>query len=131
MNREEERKRLINILGKCSSESRCERHGNPFGDDYCKECKYENENSCEDAYRADYLLDKGAIIPPCNIGDTVYQIKGTGIKKYKVDYLDIFKNSVNFTFKIHLIADNWSDFVFDNDFGETVFLTKEEAEKHL
>ena len=80
---------------------------------------------------ADGLLESDAIVPPCKVGDTVYQIKGTSIKEYKVDYFDIFNNSVNFTFKIHLIADNWSDFVFDDDFGKTVFLSREEAKKAL
>lgn len=98
-------------------------------------CDKFNDSDCteEEALEllADHLLENGVIAPPCKIGQTVYQIKGTSIKKYKVDYFDIFKNSVNFTFKIHLIADNWSDFVFADDVGKTVFLTREDAEAKL
>lgn len=82
-------------------------------------------------YVADYLLENGVIVPPVSVGQTVYKVNGIKAREYKVDYFDIFNNIVNFTFKIHLIADDWSDFVFADDFGKTVFLTKEEAENAL
>lgn len=71
------------------------------------------------------------IVPPVNVGQTVYKINGVSSREYEVDYFDIFKGSSNFTFKIHLDSKNWSDYVFIEDFGKTVFLTKEEAEKAL
>ena len=80
---------------------------------------------------ADSLLENGVIVPPVKVGQTVYKTNGTSLREYVVDYFDIFKDSSNFTFKIHLDSKNWTDFVFVEDFGKTVFLTKEQAEKHL
>ena len=80
---------------------------------------------------ADYLLANGVIVPPCKVGDTIYTIKGNSVKEYKVDYFDIFKNKVNYVFKIHLISDQWSDFIYSDDFDKIAFLSRKEAEKAL
>ena len=95
-------------------------------------CKYDcaNRNKCLEE-QADYLLAKGVIVPPVKIGQTVYKINGVSLREYEVDYFDIFKDSSNFTFKIHLDSKNWTDYVFIEDFGKAAFLTKAEAEKSL
>lgn len=82
---------------------------------------------------AKWLLENDLIVPPCNIGDTVYLANPNTllVKELRVDYFDIFQNSVNFTFKIHLVSEKWSDFVFLEDFGKTVFFTREEAIQSL
>lgn len=107
-----ERERLIELLSKA-----------PFGYTTLGDRYY--KSAIEKI--ADHLLENSVIVPPVKVGEIVYKLRGTGFIKYKVDYFDIFKNS----FKIHLIANNWSDFVFAEDIGETIFLTKEEAEKAL
>ena len=79
---------------------------------------------------ADYLLANGVIVPPCKVGDVVwfdtYKKNGTvslGIQPHKVDRIDVIcvvgeKELIET--KLH----GWY-------FGESVFLTKEEAEKAL
>ena len=95
---------------------------------------------------ADYLLAKGVIVPPCKVGDTAYKIthlcggetiivKGTVIeitmtekspKSKKVDCRFYFwADGEEFTRRMYSIWCWWFDI------GETVFLTKEEAEEKL
>ena len=84
---------------------------------------------------ADHLLANGVIVPPCKIYDDVWFIaKKQGEAEFKV-----FEGNAS-CIEIrsgwyHVIID-WTDYqdsyrhvtVFD-DFGKSVFLTKEEAEK--
>lgn len=72
---------------------------------------------------ADYLLANGVIVPPCKVGDTVYETDG--IRIYELTILDIslHKN------KPYYETDGVD---FDDDaIGKSIFLTKEEAEKAL
>lgn len=79
---------------------------------------------------ADYLLSNGVIVPPCKVGDTVYRTRGNycGVKIHEgvVDQISIYKDGViRFWVLGHPLG-----FACD-DIGQTVFLTKEEAEKAL
>ena len=101
-----ERERLINIL------------------DRCIEANYPWETNDE---IADYLLANGVLAPPCKVGDVVYYIENDQIYKDKVigvtyseDYDFITKSVRTFDCLLH-----WGSF------GNTVFLTREEAEKAL
>lgn len=84
-------------------------------------------------YLADYLLANGVIVPPCKVGDVVYSIQGFNGKpeqceQYEVTDITIYENTIT----IH-ITDEWL-FVrnmYPDDFGKTVFLIEEEAEKAL
>lgn len=90
-----------------------------------------------DEYRiasiADHLIENGAILPPCKVGDTLYDISefvngcsSPEIYEYTCEYITIFKDKDGETvFEIDAI-----NFHF-NDFGKTVFLTREDAEKSL
>ena len=82
---------------------------------------------------ADHLLANGVFVPPCKVGDTVYHIQRVFddetlltrlvVKNRKVDFV----SATNSNYMIE--ADG---FIFDkNDFGKTVFLTYEQAEKAL
>lgn len=65
---------------------------------------------------ADFLIEQGIILPPCKVGQTVYQTDGVRI------YKSTIKNTVYYTENI----------AFDERaIGKTVFLTKEEAERAL
>jgi hypothetical protein len=81
---------------------------------------------------ADYLLKNGVIVPPCKVGQTVYVLGQTGhtptVLKGTVDQFIFNKNSPH----IDIGFDN--SFAWDyraEDFGKTVFFTREEAEKAL
>lgn len=82
---------------------------------------------------ADYLLENGVIVPPCKVGDIVYVIEDWGYKqeiKEKEVGVIVIKGTNDFSKEL------WED-VYGGvictfaDFGKTVFLTKEEAEKYL
>ena len=106
-----------------------------------------------DEYLANYLLANGVIVPPCKVGDTVYVISETRAKETKVDTIQIgSRNKVIF---VNFECDDdcegcpfeaWSQSycgewdcgnqygfaeIKADDFGKTVFLTKEEAEQAL
>ena len=124
-----ERERLIELIHK--SEILCDTCG-------------ENSNSYCAEYLADYLIANGVIVPPCKVGDVVYRIvRMYGDKTPIIVEGDIFEiTSTNENGKIKnrfyfwekdankiINRDSlWCDFA---DFGKTVFLTKEEAEKAL
>ena len=147
--RERQRNRLIEIL----KHDLCDEQPRVEGESGCKSCPYHHlmteTTTCFEVRYADLLLREGVIVPPCKVGDTVYAlddivwdseccdcehylIGGFGdpsecartrhgrkhpacieIKKRTVAYKDILR------------------YMCFDDFGETVFLTKEEAEKAL
>lgn len=87
---------------------------------------------------ADHLLANGVIVPPCKVGDTVYmpwEWNGTkGVAILTVTH--IITNDSHSYIKAPLYSDDedysckygYGRFEFD-DFGKSVFLTLEEAEK--
>lgn len=99
-----------------------------------KQAKQSTKNANCDLERnllfADSLIENGVIVPPCKVGDTVwfntFKKNATvcvGIQPHIVDRIDVIcvcdtKN---------LIETNIRDW----EFGKTVFLTKEQAEKAL
>lgn len=85
---------------------------------------------------ADYLLANGVIVPPCNVGDTLYYpwvYDGiSGIAILEVSMVHFYRQGISLVFYDDVQSDMPmpSAFLFD-DFGKTVFLTKEEAEAKL
>lgn len=102
---------------------------------------------------ADYLLESGVIIPPCKVGDKLYAISENYVKECTCDEISIHN-------EISICADFQCDydckgcpfnawkqdfhtgeyscdgeygthFFSIEDFGKTVFLTREEAEAKL
>lgn len=86
---------------------------------------------------ADYLLSNSVIVPPCKVGDTVYELH---------DYYSIAKGhhtvieGHTVTGLVYMsersarqwVVCCWGGYRFDNcDFGETVFLTPEGAVQAL
>lgn len=73
---------------------------------------------------ADALLANSVIVPPCNIGDYVYDIGDGDVYETRV---------VSFTY---FSDDRWacrtvSRFFYMSDFGKEVFFTEEEARQAL
>lgn len=66
---------------------------------------------------ADYLLANGVIVPPCKVGDTVYQVDNAG---------RIYES------KIKTVIYDTDGIAFDEKaIGKSIYLTREEAEKAL
>ena len=82
---------------------------------------------------ADFLLDSGVIVPPCRVGDTVYFVELDEDCKYYVDKGRVYAISQNentLWLSVRYLSGLRYDHTSD-DFGKTVFLTREEAEKAL
>lgn len=83
---------------------------------------------------ADYLLDNGVAVLPCNVDDTLYVISQMKdkrilpfINEYKVTSILLKKKSIS----IYHEKDGFVKTFKPADFGKTVFLTKEAAEQAL
>lgn len=98
----------------------------------CNECDYKDVGECCDTRLADYLIAHGVVVLPCKVGDTVYDIyetfhNGEGdARALKVTDIHIHLDKRN---KAWIIIGGYY-FALD-DFGKTVFLTREEAERAL
>ena len=93
---------------------------------------------------ADHLLANGVIVLPCKVGDTVYRITeyyggGTAIVEgeafeFAITHEPTNKDKYRFYFWAkgeELVRRQFSLWCNFADFGKTVFITKEEAEKAL
>lgn len=81
-----------------------------------------------------------AIIPPCKVGDKIYittcdsptRIEETRVSQIKIKVKE--NGKISYRISAPCVYDTWGDAHWTFcafEFGETVFLTKEEAEKHL
>lgn len=92
---------------------------------------YEEESN--EALIADFLLANGVVVPPCKLGDTIYDISefinccnSPEMYEDKVSFITIMnRENGEMYFDIECIECDY------NDFGNTLFLTKEEAEAKL
>lgn len=113
----------------------------------------ESRMSIVDAERyADRILANSVIVPPCKVGDVVYSPRENGILEQNVISIEIEKDPhVRVYFTCDYLCDGcphnrtyqnqdgdggcWGEygesfFAFE-DFGKTVFITREEAERAL
>ncbi len=99
-----------------------------------------HENPEPFEYLADYLLANGVIVPPCKVGDVVYALWEVPTEtKYVVYCAEVKKISqcnkycrLTTVFELEPIAFRGRKREYQvDDFGKTVFLTKEEAEEKL
>ena len=90
---------------------------------------------------ADWLRENGVIVPPCKVGDTVYlisELSPKNIVDFTVKALHITSGKNSFGHKAPsyaLLSNNvlkrLSTRANFEDFGKTVFLTKEKAEESI
>ena len=83
----------------------------------------------------DALIVSGAIVPPCKVGDKVWCIDGFCDESFEVVERIIvsftkFKNSIHF-YAEKPTNPGWVRTYGVDNFGKTVFLTREEAEAAL
>ena len=99
----------------------------------CNDCEHNKIDypHCMSVHFADYLLANGVIVIPCNVGQTVYTIFERKIETLEITQAKT-KESKN-GIRIDCIAEN--DFLkmpFSKcHIGNSIFLTKEEAEAKL
>lgn len=84
---------------------------------------------------ADHLLSNGVIVPPCKVGDTVYfPMETNGECEPYVDVGTVFCIGFDERHTMWISARYESGLKYyhtSDDFGKTVFLTREDAEKAL
>ena len=80
------------------------------------------------SFEAGYLIANGVIVPPCKVNTFVYFFSRYEVKQGYIRNITIDKSGT----KIAVCYDGIRFKIFEPcDFGKTVFLTKEEAEKAL
>lgn len=106
-------------------------------DKYIEEC-FEIGNTDEktyDEFHADYLLANGVIVPPCKVGDTVYEffdVRGFyDINELIVTNIMIGINPQKCVLFTTSKLSGSTDRYFNDCFGKTIFFSREEAEKAL
>ena len=90
-------------------------------------------------YIADYLLANGVIVPPCKVGDTVYYLNTTyhmALKRnaiYEAKVTRIVTTDLGTCLVIQIRTDGVGCWEIPDirDWGKTVFLTREAAERAL
>ena len=84
---------------------------------------------------ADYLLANGVIVPPCKVGDTVYEffdVRGFySITELIVENIVVGVNPPKCVLYTKSKQSNSKDRFFNDSFGKTLFFIKEEAEQAL
>lgn len=87
----------------------------------------------------DYLLANGVVVPPCKVGDKVYYVSDSPINLsvqantiYEAHISRMVTTEYGTTLVIQIHNSYGCTEIPDiNDFGKTVFLSREEAEKAL
>ncbi len=90
-------------------------------------------------FTADHLLANGVIVPPCKVGETVYYLNTMyhmALSKntvYEAKVVRIVTTYLGTCLVIHIRSDDGGccEIPDIRDWGKTVFLTKEEAERAL
>ncbi len=77
---------------------------------------------------SDHLLANGVVVPPCKVGDMVYHVKGKNVLMMPVKWFET--NNYGWCACCNYPPMATFAFKFD-DFGKTVFLTREEAVRAL
>ena len=106
-------------------------------------CTLPNKMYCQNCHiLADYLLANGVIVPPCKVGDRVWELCRCDDGMYRIFPMTVTKispyGSVRWikdkeptVWNIYATSDYTYMYKDFYDFGKNVFLTKEEAEKML
>jgi hypothetical protein len=92
-------------------------------DHFCDQCGI-NKDSHYTESLADYLLANGVIVPPCKVGDTVYEIVHGEILEPKVVGFLICQDGA-------ILVKTSCSFPLSREIGCCLFLTREEAEAKL
>ena len=119
-----ERERLIELI-------------DDFGDDValCDVCNRPREDceGCTNEQLAEYLVENGVVVLPCKVGGTVYEIcerRRSG--KWQKAIVERVVHGIEIGIdKILTARCGTTTYLYLSRLGETVFLTREEAEKAL
>ena len=101
----------------------------------CVDCEHLNVGypHCMGVHFVDHLIENGVVCLPCKVGDTVYYLDGMTLVETKVHCISFGgRYSTYSQGQIHTYdSDKDNITVKIEQFGKTVFLTREEAEQKL
>ena len=80
---------------------------------------------------ADELVKNGVIVPPCKVGDTAYDICTIFDESTLKPKTIIKPRIIDFVSSVAFLIESKGLVIGEKEFGKTVFLTKEEAERAL
>lgn len=95
-----------------------------FDDERLYDDVSEEKKKSFEEFISDYLLENGVILPPCKVGDTVWEIEDPFFE-------DDDKGTVVESKVEQFYIGTSLDLIEMKDFDTYIFLTKEEAEKAL
>lgn len=131
--------RLLNIQGIPNKCVECAEISNCFGNMSCPEIC----NALEKLKHYEDLEEQGRLNEiPCKVGDTVWELCKCDDKIYRIFPMKVIQvipyGSIRWVkmngpkiWHIYAVSAHLNRYMNFNDFGKTVFLTKEEAEKAL
>jgi hypothetical protein len=124
MTNDKQKDRLVELLNEAEYENIGYEMANKF-------YPFDNYKSRSE-FVADHLLANGVIVPPCKVGDVVYEVD---LPEYGIIVCKVTKVLYDSKEVIINVIDGHgkgSEYYFEfDDFSKTVFLTKEEAEAKL
>ena len=94
------------------------------------DCTNRKTDDCPECL-ADYLIENGVIVPPCKVGDVVYQIRGDLETISKGEVCEFIKKKNCGYATVRLFDDDLHIYIPFFSFGQRTFFTKEEAEQAL
>lgn len=118
----EMRDRLVNLINQdnCPSPFMCS-----------NECKYAHLKNCCGDRLADHLIENSVIVPPCELGSEIYMLVTRHTKSFEWENKKMILQNNQHTFIKKTTFTKSNFFKVIEQFGKTVFLTKEEAEQKL
>lgn len=93
--------------------------------------KEANERYIYAEEQAQYMMDNGVIVPPCNVGDTVYPLNADSRFRAFIEKIEINANELLFYWVQYDVGvdctECWDEDLFTvGDIGKTVFLDEVE-----
>lgn len=89
------------------------------------------EGSCFEPRYADHLLNKGILVPPCRVGDTLYFTGYGAVEELVVTKLTVEVEEAVFGFVRAARPNGTCEILGFEEFGNTVFKDKEAAHDSL
>ena len=101
-------------------------------DVYFNDCLLKGETRTKDltGFIADHLIENGVIVPPCKVGDTLYRVVDMSHTACN-SFVDDFPIKVEpYSIIYENMMGHYASIPFEQ-FGKTIFLTKDQAEQKL
>lgn len=77
---------------------------------------------------AEKIIDEGVILPPCKVGEKIYVVRFGKCEEHIVEKIEQCRDILHIAFGWRNMGYEW---ISAKEFGKTVFLTREKAEKAL